>query len=165
MICPDCKKEGEPEKHPGLRALNDKSKLKTGDICVWCKKGKIEILDLTYKEGDLMRDFSTDTDFFKAMSDLKKKDPIEFQLKLAQFKATLPQETTQPVKSTSSTSTPKITCPKCGSTAISTQNRGFSMVTGFIGSGDPRNVCQKCGYKWKPGSFTEMTCRAANKHY
>lgn len=41
-------------------------------------------------------------------------------------------------------------CPKCGSTAISTVNRGFSIVTGFIGSGSPRNVCQKCGYKWKP---------------
>lgn len=41
-------------------------------------------------------------------------------------------------------------CPKCGSTSISTVNRGFSIVTGFIGSGSPRNVCQKCGYKWKP---------------
>lgn len=41
-------------------------------------------------------------------------------------------------------------CPKCGSTSISTVNRGFSIITGFIGSGSPRNVCQKCGYKWKP---------------
>lgn len=41
-------------------------------------------------------------------------------------------------------------CPKCGSTAIATTNRGFSVVTGFIGSGSPRNVCQSCGYKWKP---------------
>ena len=39
-----------------------------------------------------------------------------------------------------------ITCPKCGSTA----NRGFSIMTGFIGSGSPRNVCQNCGFKWKP---------------
>lgn len=41
-------------------------------------------------------------------------------------------------------------CPKCGSTSISTINKGFSVITGFIGSGSPRNVCQKCGYKWKP---------------
>ena len=40
-------------------------------------------------------------------------------------------------------------CPKCGSTSIATTNRGFSVVTGFIGSGSPRNVCQKCVYKWK----------------
>lgn len=43
-----------------------------------------------------------------------------------------------------------ISCPKCGSTAIATTNRGFSLLTGFIGSGSPRNVCQNCGYKWKP---------------
>lgn len=45
----------------------------------------------------------------------------------------------------------RIRCPKCGSTSISTVNRGFSLVTGFWGSGDPRNVCQRCGHKWKPG--------------
>lgn len=43
-----------------------------------------------------------------------------------------------------------IKCPKCGSTAIQTVNRGYSLMTGFLGSGSPRNVCQKCGYKWKP---------------
>lgn len=43
-----------------------------------------------------------------------------------------------------------ITCPRCGSSAIATTNRGFSLMTGFIGSGSPRNVCQNCGYKWKP---------------
>lgn len=43
-----------------------------------------------------------------------------------------------------------VKCPKCGSTAIQTINRGYSLMTGFFGSGSPRNVCQKCGYKWKP---------------
>ena len=43
-----------------------------------------------------------------------------------------------------------IKCPKGGSTAIQTVNRGYSLMTGFLGSGSPRNVCQKCGYKWKP---------------
>lgn len=42
-------------------------------------------------------------------------------------------------------------CPKCGSTYISTVNRGYSLVWGFIGSGNAMNVCQKCGYKFKPG--------------
>lgn len=41
-------------------------------------------------------------------------------------------------------------CPKCGSTYISTVNRGYSLVWGFIGSGNAMNVCQKCGHKWKP---------------
>lgn len=43
-----------------------------------------------------------------------------------------------------------IKCPKCGCTSIATINRGFSITTGFIGSGSPRNVCQRCGHKWKP---------------
>ena len=56
-----------------------------------------------------------------------------------------------PSASTPSPSTPQIHCPKCGSTNISTINRGYSLVTGFVGSGSARNVCQNCGYKWKPG--------------
>lgn len=44
--------------------------------------------------------------------------------------------------------TPK--CPKCGSTSIATVNRGYSIVWGFIGSGKPINVCQRCGHKFKP---------------
>ena len=46
--------------------------------------------------------------------------------------------------------TAPVKCPKCGSTAIATVNRGYSLVWGFIGSGKPMNVCQKCGYKFDP---------------
>ena len=42
-------------------------------------------------------------------------------------------------------------CPKCGSAAIATINRGYSLFWGFLGSGAPMNVCQVCGYKFKPG--------------
>lgn len=51
---------------------------------------------------------------------------------------------------TSNTSS-SVRCPKCGSYSVATTNRGYSLLTGFIGSGSPRNVCQKCGHKWKPG--------------
>lgn len=44
--------------------------------------------------------------------------------------------------------TPK--CPKCGSTAITTGERGFSLLTGFIGAGSTVNRCGNCGHKWKP---------------
>ena len=43
------------------------------------------------------------------------------------------------------------TCPKCGSPSIATINRGYSMISGFIGSGKPVNVCQVCGHKWNIG--------------
>lgn len=42
-------------------------------------------------------------------------------------------------------------CPKCGSTAIDSANRGYSFFTGFLGSGKTMNYCKNCGYKWKPG--------------
>lgn len=42
-------------------------------------------------------------------------------------------------------------CPKCGSYSVSTTNRGFSLLTGFIGSGKPMNVCQQCGHRWRVG--------------
>lgn len=41
-------------------------------------------------------------------------------------------------------------CPKCGSTNVTTGARGYSMVTGFIGSGKTVNRCGKCGNVWKP---------------
>ena len=41
-------------------------------------------------------------------------------------------------------------CPKCKSTAVTTGTRGFSILTGFLGSGKTVNRCGKCGYTWKP---------------
>ena len=41
-------------------------------------------------------------------------------------------------------------CPRCGAASIATDKRGFSMITGFIGSNKTVNRCAKCGYSWKP---------------
>lgn len=46
---------------------------------------------------------------------------------------------------------PSVFCPKCGSTSIATISRGYSLIWGFVGSAKPVNVCQSCGYKFKPG--------------
>jgi predicted nucleic-acid-binding Zn-ribbon protein len=43
-----------------------------------------------------------------------------------------------------------IICPKCGSTAITTGARGFTLMTGFIGSNKTVNRCGKCGHTWTP---------------
>lgn len=61
----------------------------------------------------------------------------------------LPQ---RPPKFVTIQKTEPLTCPKCKSTQVATLNRGYSIWVGFIGSGKAMNVCQKCGYKWKPGS-------------
>src|SRR5580700_9123289 len=44
-------------------------------------------------------------------------------------------------------------CPKCGSSQIHAEKRGWRMTTGFIGSGKIMMTCLKCGRKGKPGSF------------
>ena len=43
-------------------------------------------------------------------------------------------------------------CPKCGSGHIATVNRGYTITTGFIGSGKAVNVCQVCGHRFTPGT-------------
>lgn len=43
-----------------------------------------------------------------------------------------------------------IRCPKCRSTAIEATTKGYSLLTGFIGSGKTMNYCKRCGHKWKP---------------
>lgn len=42
-------------------------------------------------------------------------------------------------------------CPKCGSTAITAGQRGYSFFTGFLGSNKTVNRCANCGHTWKPG--------------
>ena len=37
-----------------------------------------------------------------------------------------------------------IFCPKCGSTEYTLMNRGFSIWTGFLGSGKVKRVCNRC---------------------
>lgn len=94
-------------------------------------------------------DFSSDRSFIDAMMELKKKDPIEYQLKLNQFNLQLEQkEKLERQQEEEWNNTPR--CPKCSSTSIATVNKGYGLISGFFGSGSPRNVCQKCGYKWKP---------------
>ncbi|MDE6148644.1 MAG: ribosomal protein L7/L12 [Ruminococcus sp.] len=44
----------------------------------------------------------------------------------------------------------KIKCPRCGSTAITTGQRGFNIITGFLGSNKTVNRCGKCGHSWQP---------------
>ena len=41
-------------------------------------------------------------------------------------------------------------CPRCGSTYITAGARGYSIVTGFIGSGKTVNRCANCGHTWSP---------------
>jgi len=39
-------------------------------------------------------------------------------------------------------------CERCGSTNIQLMKRGFTVTTGFLGSGKNQRVCKNCLYKW-----------------
>ena len=105
-------------------------------------------------EGEyVLKQISTDESFINAMIQLKEKDPIEYQLKLQQFKNQLQQQeqiNQQQVQTQTKPTEKQVTCPKCGSTAITAGQRGYSLIWGFIGSGNTVNRCSKCGHKWKP---------------
>lgn len=47
-------------------------------------------------------------------------------------------------------------CPKCGCTSLSANKKGYSMVTGTIGSKDVYVTCLKCGHRWKAGDYNYL---------
>lgn len=111
--------------------------------CGYCKNANristnLAELDTDAKLGDYIEicKVSKDPKFIKAMLELHKTDIIEYTTKMSQLKQQC------------DSNIPK--CPKCGSTSIGVANRGYSLLTGFIGSGKSMNVCQSCGYKWDP---------------
>lgn len=42
-------------------------------------------------------------------------------------------------------------CPKCHSTSLSANKRGWKLATGLLGSSKVLVTCLNCGYKFKPG--------------
>lgn len=73
------------------------------------------------------------------------KDKFYPNIVYKEFKASLLDDTEEEYEE------PKIRCPKCNSTNITTGQRGYSFLTGFLGSNKTMNRCGNCGYKWTPG--------------
>lgn len=114
------------------------------DICPICKSTDWEDADLI-----TIKEISTDKDFLEAMIELKKNDPIEYQLKMSQFKANLKQQESS--KNVEEDDRPK--CPTCGSTNIEKISLGKKAVGGALFGIFSSNVrksmhCKSCGYKW-----------------
>lgn len=92
---------------------------------------------------------SNDPDFIQAMTKLHDEDPIEYQLKMSQFKANLKQQESS--KKVEEDNKPK--CPTCGSTNIEKISLGKKAVGGALFGIFSSNVrksmhCKSCGYKW-----------------
>lgn len=118
--------------------------LQTCPIC----NHEVTPMSIDVIEIDTILDISGETSFILAMDELKQKDPIEFQLKMSQFKTQLQQ---QKGNTTTVSNTPK--CPTCGSTNI-------KKISGLAKAGSvamfgilSRKVhkqwhCNSCGSEW-----------------
>ena len=131
-------------------------------VCPICNSKLIDTT-ITRDEYLIIINISNDNLFIQSMIKLKQDNIIEFQARIGQFKIQLQQEKQLKETKQREHDENKIICPKCGSPNIQATNRGFSLVTGFIGSGSPRNVFKKCGFKWKPGGWNEALQRDLNK--
>lgn len=117
--------------------------------CPYCQTN-LKDVPLSSDDYFIIRDVSNyNRQFLEAMIELKEKDIIEFESRMGQFRNQIAQqEQIKQEATTSQANTPK--CPKCGSRSIAAGQRGYSILTGFIGSGKTVNRCANCGYKWKP---------------
>lgn len=101
-----------------------------------------ETINMSTDDFLTIRDASNcNRDLLFAMIKLHDDDPIEYELKMAQFR-----EIAERKKADES----KPRCPKCGSTSITAGQKGYSILTGFLGSNKTVNRCSNCGHTWKP---------------
>lgn len=145
-ICPKCKLHCSDRwidgKFQGYYTYTDPQNNK----CIYCGM-ELQTLNITFKDAKVLSTVSDDINFFEAMIKLHDEDVIEYESRMAQFRVQAGQMDSIKKERQQEENKPK--CPKCGSTSIATVNRGYSLLTGFLGSGKPMNICQSCGYKWK----------------
>ena len=118
------------------------------DFCRYHPSEKLIKSNLTSEEFHAIEKISSNLQFIRAMEELKQSDPIEFQLKMSQFKVSA---STQEQIKKQSDNRPK--CPTCNSTNIEKISVGKKAVGGFMFgllSSDVRKTmhCKNCGYKW-----------------
>lgn len=121
-----------------------------GEDCNECPECLVPLKkDTKYQipNGGLVKMISTDENFMNAMVKLYNEDPIEYQLKIAQFKNEINQKE-QLEKQAQEKSTQR-KCPKCGGTNFTPVRRKWSVLTGIL-TNKVDLVCNNCGYKWKP---------------
>lgn len=81
--------------------------------CPICRN-KLVNTNITIEDYQVIDNVSDDITFLEAMIELKKNDPIEYQLKMSQFKANLKQQESSKVEEDNNTPH----CPYCNSTNI-----------------------------------------------
>lgn len=148
LIRPDCIET--PEKYCGFYIAD--TKRIDGTKCPRCNEELTE-MNLEISELAEIQRISQNPDYILAMNDLKSKDIIEFETKMENIRQQLNARKEQNIhqKQATEREANQVKCPKCGSTQITTGQRGYSLFSGFLGSNKTVNRCANCGYKWEPG--------------
>lgn len=114
-------------------------------VCPDCKHPLIDI-DYPSKDFDIIRFISYDPAFIESMIDLRKRDIVEYNLKLSQFK-------TQVYQQKQAKQDTKPHCPHCNSTNISKIGAGeraasIAVLGVFSKKINKSFKCKDCGYTW-----------------
>ena len=131
----------------------------TPNKCPVCNCTEVVDSILTEEEFETISKFTHNRQVLDKMIELKKNDPIDFELKLAQFETTTMNKNKAKKSYSSYNSAPSTTtqnvphCPTCGSTNIQKiSDTKRWLTTGLFGlaSSDVGKtmVCKKCCYKW-----------------
>lgn len=130
------------DKYGYLWTLTDDAK-----ICPDCQSNLVDI-DFPALDLKILSKISDSTDFYDAMIKLHDDDIIEYELKMSQFRSQVQAKEAEEERKKAEESKPR--CPKCGSTSITAGQKGYSILTGFLGSNKTVNRCSNCGHTWKP---------------
>lgn len=124
--CPRCEKEYDP----------------SYDFCEVCENRKLCKNIFEYKQ-QRKRELNL-AEIKKSILENMDKTQVSENAKSSEF-------TSLPTYKVDARQPPQVSCPKCGCTQISANQRGWKITTGFIGSSKVINTCMNCGYEWKPG--------------
>jgi DNA-directed RNA polymerase subunit M/transcription elongation factor TFIIS len=107
--------------------------------------GIVNDIKMCSTDYDILTEISPDPKFIESMIQLQETDIVEYNLKMSQFRTQVQQQENSRAQAANT-----VKCPRCGSTNITAGQRGFSLLTGFVGSGKTVNRCANCGHKWRP---------------
>lgn len=116
--------------------------------CPYDHNTDLETYNISGEDLLIICDISEEPTFLEAMIKLKESDPIEYELKMSQFKANIAQQ-----ESSKAVNDNKPKCPTCGSTnlkKISTTSKAMNTAMwGLLGTKRHKNFhCNDCGDEW-----------------
>lgn len=128
----------EVRKADGYVSEEERAKLiaSLAEVCHHVTETTIgKVIDILIETGSIPREYKTYG--YKQNEKFEEERKRERELRaLRKYRESIETET--------------IKCPKCGSTAVTTGQRGHSILFGFGGSSTTVNRCGKCGHRWKP---------------